>query len=42
MRLWGGRFAEANDPLVADFTRSIEIASWPTTTWRARSRTFAG
>jgi argininosuccinate lyase len=25
MRLWGGRFAEENDPRVADFTRSIEI-----------------
>jgi argininosuccinate lyase len=25
MRLWGGRFSEANDPRVADFTRSIEV-----------------
>lgn len=25
MQLWGGRFAEANDARVADFTRSIEI-----------------
>ena len=25
MRLWGGRFSEGNAPLVADFTRSIEI-----------------
>ena len=25
MRLWGGRFSEGNDPLVADFTRSIEV-----------------
>src|SRR5664279_2397511 len=25
MRLWGGRFNEANDPRVADFTRSIEV-----------------
>ena len=25
MRLWGGRFSEANDDRVADFTRSIEI-----------------
>jgi argininosuccinate lyase len=25
MRLWGGRFGEATDPRVADFTRSIEI-----------------
>jgi argininosuccinate lyase len=25
MKLWGGRFSEANDPLVADFTRSIEV-----------------
>src|SRR4051794_11694234 len=24
MRLWGGRFSEGNDPLVADFTRSVE------------------
>lgn len=25
MRLWGGRFAEDNDPRVADFTRSVEL-----------------
>src|SRR4051794_9835531 len=25
MRLWGGRFSEGNDPLVADFTRSVEV-----------------
>src|SRR4051794_39832436 len=25
MRLWGGRFSEGNDPLVADFTRSIDV-----------------
>ena len=25
MRMWGGRFSEANDPRVADFTRSIEV-----------------
>jgi argininosuccinate lyase len=25
MELWGGRFSEANDPRVADFTRSIEV-----------------
>jgi argininosuccinate lyase len=25
MRLWGGRFGEANDQRVADFTRSIEL-----------------
>jgi argininosuccinate lyase len=25
MRMWGGRFATATDPLAADFTRSIEI-----------------
>jgi argininosuccinate lyase len=25
MRLWGGRFSEANDPRAADFTRSIEV-----------------
>jgi argininosuccinate lyase len=25
MRLWGGRFSEGNDPLVAEFTRSIEV-----------------
>ncbi len=25
MRMWGGRFSEANDPRVADFTRSIEL-----------------
>jgi argininosuccinate lyase len=25
MQLWGGRFREANDPRVADFTRSIEV-----------------
>jgi argininosuccinate lyase len=25
MKLWGGRFTEASDPRVADFTRSIEI-----------------
>jgi argininosuccinate lyase len=25
MRLWGGRFSEGNHPLVADFTRSVEI-----------------
>jgi argininosuccinate lyase len=25
MRLWGGRFGEANDARVADFTRSVEI-----------------
>ena len=25
MRLWGGRFREANDPRVADFGRSIEV-----------------
>jgi len=25
MRLWGGRFAEATDPRVADFTRSIDV-----------------
>ena len=25
MRLWGGRFSEANDERVADFTRSIEV-----------------
>jgi argininosuccinate lyase len=25
MRLWGGRFADANDERVADFTRSIEV-----------------
>jgi argininosuccinate lyase len=25
MRLWGGRFSEANDARVADFTRSIDI-----------------
>jgi argininosuccinate lyase len=25
MRLWGGRFSEANDARVADFTRSVEI-----------------
>jgi len=25
MKLWGGRFSEANDARVADFTRSIEI-----------------
>ena len=25
MRLWGGRFSEANDQRVADFTRSIEL-----------------
>jgi argininosuccinate lyase len=25
MRLWGGRFSEANDDRVADFTRSIEV-----------------
>src|SRR5512144_1180765 len=25
MRLWGGRFGEANDPRVADFTRSVDI-----------------
>src|SRR5579859_3023539 len=25
MRLWGGRFGEANDARVADFTRSIEL-----------------
>ena len=25
MRLWGGRFGEANDARVADFTRSIEV-----------------
>jgi argininosuccinate lyase len=25
MRLWGGRFAEENDPRVAAFTRSIEV-----------------
>ncbi len=25
MRLWGGRFAEENDPRVADFTRSVEL-----------------
>jgi argininosuccinate lyase len=24
MRLWGGRFSEENDPLVAEFTRSVE------------------
>ena len=27
MRLWGGRFREANDQRVADFTRSIEVDS---------------
>jgi argininosuccinate lyase len=27
MKLWGGRFADANDTRVADFTRSIEIDS---------------
>jgi argininosuccinate lyase len=27
MKLWGGRFADANDARVADFTRSIEIDS---------------
>ncbi len=25
MRLWGGRFADGNDPRVAEFTRSIEL-----------------
>ena len=25
MRVWGGRFGEANDERVADFTRSIEV-----------------
>ena len=25
MRLWGGRFAEANDPRVAEFTRSVDL-----------------
>ncbi|MDH5244800.1 MAG: lyase family protein, partial [Chloroflexota bacterium] len=25
MRLWGGRFSEANDQRVADFTRSVEL-----------------
>ena len=25
MKLWGGRFADANDPRVADFTRSIDV-----------------
>ena len=25
MRLWGGRFSEGNDPLLADFTRSIDV-----------------
>src|SRR5690348_7891461 len=25
MRLWGGRFSAENDPLVADFTRSIDV-----------------
>jgi argininosuccinate lyase len=25
MKLWGGRFAEASDPRVAEFTRSIEV-----------------
>ena len=25
MRLWGGRFSEANDQRVEDFTRSIEV-----------------
>jgi argininosuccinate lyase len=25
MRMWGGRFSEANDPRVADFARSIDI-----------------
>ena len=25
MRLWGGRFAEENDPRVTDFTRSIDV-----------------
>ncbi len=25
MRMWGGRFADETDPLVADFTRSIDV-----------------
>ncbi|HSS37066.1 MAG TPA: argininosuccinate lyase, partial [Patescibacteria group bacterium] len=25
MQLWGGRFSEANDARVADFTRSIDV-----------------
>jgi argininosuccinate lyase len=25
MRMWGGRFSEANDPRVADFTRSLDV-----------------
>ncbi len=25
MRLWGGRFSEANDPRVTEFTRSVEL-----------------
>ena len=43
MRLWGGRFSEANDARVEAFTRSIDVdASSRPTTSRARSPTSAG